>query len=71
MVHNRLQYSITVQPRLSEPWIIRTRDAKKMQDQSTHCDHETELRMRSKPTSRSCHARTSCCAAIKFSFNAQ
>ena len=51
--------SDTVQPRLSEPSIIRTRHPKKMQGQSTHCDHVTQLRMRSKPTSRSCHARTS------------
>ena len=61
----------TVQPRLSEPSIIRTRDAKKMQGQSTYYDHVTNLCMRSKPTSHSCHARTSCCAAIKSSSNAQ
>ena len=61
----------TVQPRLSELLIIQTRDAKKMQGQNIHCDHATDLRMHSKPTSRSCHARTSCCAAIKSSFNAQ
>ena len=47
--------------------IIRTRDAKKIQGQSTHCDYVTGLRMRSKPTSHRCHARTSCCTAIKFS----
>ena len=61
----------TVQPRLSELSIIQTRDAKKIQGQSTHCDHVTGLRMRSKPTSRRCHARSSCCTAIKSSFNAQ
>ena len=29
--------------------IIQTRDAKKIQGQTTHCDHVTGLRMRSKP----------------------
>ena len=69
-------FTCTVQPRLSEPRlselsIIRTRDAKKIQGQSTHCDHVTGLRMCSKPTSRRCHARISCCTAIKSSLNAQ
>ena len=41
------QYSPTSIIRTS---IIRTRDAKKIQGQSTHCDHVTSLRMRSKPT---------------------
>ena len=47
-----LHFQVTVKPRLSEPSIIRTRDPKKMQGQSTHCDHVTQLRMRSKPTPR-------------------
>ena len=47
----------TVQPRLSELSIIRTRDAKKIQGQSTYCDHVTGLRMRSKPMSHRCHVR--------------
>ena len=47
--------------------IVRTRDAKEMQGQGTHCDHVTGLRMRSKPMSCSCHARTSYCATIKSS----
>ena len=51
--------------------IIWTRDTKKMQGQSTHCDHMTGLCMHSKPTLRSCHVRISCCAAIKSSSNAQ
>ena len=51
--------------------IIRTRDAEKMQGQSTHCDHVTWLRIHSKPMLRSCHTRTSCCIAIKSSSNAQ
>ena len=57
---------ITVQPQLSELEI-----QKKMQGQSTHCDHMTGLHMHSKPTSRSCHARTSYCTAIKSSSNTQ
>ena len=38
--------------------IIEIRDAKKIQGQSTYCDHVTRLRMPSKPTLRRCHART-------------
>ena len=64
-------FAVTVQPRLSELLIIRTRDAKKKQGQSTYCDHVTGLCMCSKHTSCRCHARTSCCTAIKSSFNAQ
>jgi hypothetical protein len=63
------EYDCLVQsnPNLDYP----TPGAKKMHDQSTNCDHMTNLRMRSKPTSRSCLARTSCCTATKSSSNAQ
>ena len=42
-----------------------------MQGQSTNCDHIADLCMRSKPTSRSCLARTSCRMATKSISNAQ
>ena len=59
-----------VQSNLNYPNLdIRTWKAKKMQGQSTHCDDVTSLCMRSKPTSRSCLVRTSCCTAIKSSSN--
>ena len=38
-----------------------------MQDQSRNCYHVAGLHLHSKPTLRSCIARTSCCVAAKSS----
>ena len=47
--------SFSLYPQYTTIW---TRDAKKMQDQSTHCNHVTGLHMRSKPTLYNCIVAT-------------
>ena len=69
-IQSNIMYSPTSIIRTS---IIRTLNYpnSRSKENAGYCDHVTGLSMHSKPTSLSCHARASYCAAIKSSFNAQ